>query len=367
MKIAYIANARIPSRKAHGIQIMKMCEAFSLKGYEVTLIVPNRKTGIKITPFEYYGVEKIFKIKKLPTIDTVPFGKIGFFIHQLTFSIVSAAYILSSKFDIAYARDERSLYFLSFFTRKITWESHMARYTIMAKKILEKGCRLVVITNSLKRFYVDKGIPEGQILVAHDAVNLEEFSVRVNKIAARKSLGLQNDKKVVMYIGALKKWKGYETLLKAQSLLGNEWQVVIIGGSDKDINFLSKKYPRVIFLGSKPYKDLPINQCAADVLVVPNIVTQDPFELHTSPLKVFAHMTSGIPIIASNVAPLREILSEKNAVIFQPGNEKDLAKKIIWADQNKEEVNNRSNQALLDVKAYSWKERAESIIKHIIF
>ena len=27
-KLIYIANARIPTEKAHGIQIMKMCESF---------------------------------------------------------------------------------------------------------------------------------------------------------------------------------------------------------------------------------------------------------------------------------------------------------------------------------------------------
>jgi len=32
MKLIYIANARIPTEKAHGIQIMKMGEAFAKYG-----------------------------------------------------------------------------------------------------------------------------------------------------------------------------------------------------------------------------------------------------------------------------------------------------------------------------------------------
>jgi len=31
MKLIYIANARIPTEKAHGIQIMKMCEALLIQ------------------------------------------------------------------------------------------------------------------------------------------------------------------------------------------------------------------------------------------------------------------------------------------------------------------------------------------------
>ena len=42
MKILYIANIRLPAEKAHGIQIMKMWEAFADLGYGVELVVPWR-------------------------------------------------------------------------------------------------------------------------------------------------------------------------------------------------------------------------------------------------------------------------------------------------------------------------------------
>ena len=38
MKIKYITNARIPTEKAHGYQICKMCEEFGRVGVEVELI-----------------------------------------------------------------------------------------------------------------------------------------------------------------------------------------------------------------------------------------------------------------------------------------------------------------------------------------
>jgi len=42
LKITYIANARFPTGKAHGIQIAKMCEAFTTLGVELELVVPKR-------------------------------------------------------------------------------------------------------------------------------------------------------------------------------------------------------------------------------------------------------------------------------------------------------------------------------------
>ena len=41
MKLIYLANARIPTEKAHGRQIMKMCEAFVDAGLEVELEVED--------------------------------------------------------------------------------------------------------------------------------------------------------------------------------------------------------------------------------------------------------------------------------------------------------------------------------------
>ena len=81
MKLIYIDNARIPTEKAHGVHIMKMCEALANIKIEeqsltVELIVPKRINKIKENPFNYYDVEKNFKIKKIPCIDLSFFGRI---------------------------------------------------------------------------------------------------------------------------------------------------------------------------------------------------------------------------------------------------------------------------------------------------
>ena len=47
MKLIYIANSRIPTEKAHGFQIAKMCESFSRAGAETELWLPSRINTIK--------------------------------------------------------------------------------------------------------------------------------------------------------------------------------------------------------------------------------------------------------------------------------------------------------------------------------
>ena len=62
MKIYYIANARMPTEKAHGIQIIYMCKAFADAGMDVELVIPRRLNPIKDDPFDYYGVKRNFRI-----------------------------------------------------------------------------------------------------------------------------------------------------------------------------------------------------------------------------------------------------------------------------------------------------------------
>lgn len=53
MKITYIANIRIPTEKAHGYAIMKMCEQFAKLGASLDLVVPDRRNQLKEDPFYF--------------------------------------------------------------------------------------------------------------------------------------------------------------------------------------------------------------------------------------------------------------------------------------------------------------------------
>ncbi|MDY7041984.1 MAG: hypothetical protein SVX38_14095, partial [Chloroflexota bacterium] len=64
--LLYIANARLPTEKAHGVQIMKMCEAFAQGGAEVKLVVPFRVQTAQMRQvrdlWDYYGIRRRFDL-----------------------------------------------------------------------------------------------------------------------------------------------------------------------------------------------------------------------------------------------------------------------------------------------------------------
>jgi len=236
MKIVYLANARIPTEKAHGIQIMKMCEAFSKLGHDIELVVPRRFNHIKKNPFSYYNITTKFPIKRLPCLDLVELGFIGFLIQSITFGISVFFYLRKSKFDILYGREEFSLYFESFMNTSFVWETHTDRYNFVIKRVLRKAKKIVSITNGLKQFYVDLGLSSEKIAVSPDAVDLKDFSGRTTKEEARKKLKLPIGEKIVVYTGGLYAWKGVEVLASAiLDRLPKDVSAYFVGGTDREI------------------------------------------------------------------------------------------------------------------------------------
>jgi len=368
-KLIYIANARMPTEKAHGVQIMKMCQAFALSGLDVELVLPWRFNKIKEDVFEYYGVEKNFKIKKIFSLDLVPLEipRLGFWIQSLSFNLFSFFYLIFKQADIFYSRDSFSLYCISFFRKNLVCEVHAVPGSFsLHKRVFKKTRAIIVITGKIKEELIRRGISAEKILVASDGVDLEDFDIEVSKAEARNKLNLPLDKKIVLYAGLFDKWKGYLTLLETSRFFEKEVKLVMIGGTEKQVEKLRKEYPDVIFLGYLPYTSLPLNQKAADVLVLPNSGKEKVSKYWTSPLKLFSYMASERPIVASDLPSLREVLNENNALLVKPDSPKELAQGIKQVLENTDFSVKISAQAHQDVRFYSWINRTEKIVNFIL-
>ncbi|MDB5238022.1 MAG: hypothetical protein JWM46_292 [Candidatus Kaiserbacteria bacterium] len=359
MKIIYISNVRLPTEKAHGLQIMKTCEALADLGNEVILYVPTRHNTLEQDEFQYYGVREVFTVRRIWSWDLVRLGRIGFLVQYLTFSLRAVFLRDIRNADLIYGRDELTLSILSFFARApIIWESHVGAWNFAARLIARKARTICAISNGLKDLYVAKGVPAARIIVAPDAVDLMEFNETESKSQARQRLGLSQDKDVALYIGRVDGYKGADILCAAAQQLPPSVQVVIIGGEPKQVDILKRQYPSVCFLGYHPYRELAHNQAAADVLILPNSGGSEISARYTSPLKLFSYMASGIPIVASELPSIREVLDETMAYFVPPDDPAAIAAAILEVLNDKGAVI-RARKAYEKVQAYSWKARAE--------
>jgi len=363
MNILYIANVRMPTEKAHGLQIMKTCEAFADLGHRVTLTVPRRRNTIKDDPFAYYAVRKNFEIRKVFSLDLIRWGKAGFLVQYATFSIAAALSKSVRSADLIYGRDELSLLFVSPFARApIVWESHVGAWNGAARHVARRARAIVTISGGLKEFYSSKGVPASDIIVAPDGVDLEDFSHPESKEAARRRLGLPIDGKIALYIGRLDGWKGVDTLCETAQYLSPDIWVAVIGGEPEQVAAFKRKYPTVIFLGYRPYRELANNQSAGDMLVLPNTARDEISARFTSPLKLFTYMASGIPIVASDLPSIREVLDDRSAVFFKPDEPHSLANTISILAADPVQGENLARRARETVERYTWRERAQMIL-----
>ncbi len=365
--ILYIANIRLPTEKAHGLQIMKTCEALVSEGAEVELVVPRRRNSIIEDPFSYYGIRTQFPIITIGVWDTVSFGRIGFLFESFVFAYRAVFLARRKKYDLLYSRDELTLWvFWIMGCRNLVWESHTGSWNIFSRRIARVAKCLVVISDGLKDFYVEKSIDAGKIIVARDGVDLDDFVQTESMNESRARLALPLDKKIVLYVGRLDSWKGSATLLEASRLFPTNVRLAIIGGETEQVASLQKRYSDVLFLGYRPYRELSRNIAAADVLVIPNTATDIISSLFTSPLKLFAYMASGKPIVASDLPSIREVLDDACAYFFIPDSSQDLSRVVAHVFSDFIDAKERGHSAEQKVESYSWEARATRILSGCI-
>jgi len=373
MKLIYIDAARLPTEKAHGYQICKMCEEFSSAGLEVVLWVPSRDNEIKQNIYGYYGLKNNFKIVKLISWNFLKIRKISvkfeYWLRNYIF-FFSLLFKNVERDALVYTRIPEIAFIYNLKGNRVIFESHSwpeSKQNIF-KFLTSKSKLIIAITKALKNVFVENYFPENKILVAPDGVDFEKFDLVILKDEARRKINLPNDKKIILYTGHLYGWKGAQILADASEFLSNNELIIFVGGTDMDLVEFRKRNQdkkNILIVGQKKYSEMPFYMKAADILILPNSGKEDISHFYTSPLKLFEYMASRTPVIASDLPSIREILSEKNCLFFKPDDPDDLAKKIEILLNSEEIAAEIAEQAYEDAKNYTWEKRAINIINFI--
>ena len=379
VRLTYIANARLPTEKAHGLQIVRMCEAFEQVGATVTLLHPTRHQPGSlqgVEPLEHYDVERRFMIHRLPNIDVVRAES------WLPAQVYTAAFFIHSSLWAAYAVSRATALVASdvFFTRDISVAAALQRRglpTVLelhqaparwSLRVLRRVARhpslrvLVTMTHALGEVLASQGIAMPRSLVLHDGVDLAR-----HRAARPEGLG-RDGRPVVLYTGHLFPEKGIDTLVEAARRLPRA-SVMIAGGMPRDVNGWRARIARegpenVEFLGYLAPERIAGLQKGADVLVLPNSGRHRHSSLYTSPMKLFEYMAAGRPIVASDVPAIREVLThEANAWLTPPDDAQALARAIESMLNDRPIAVRLARQAELDVERYSWNGRAAAILQ----
>ena len=178
----------------------------------------------------------------------------------------------------------------------------------------------------------------------------------------------------IVYAGQLYPWKGVDVLIRAMPSLP-ERSLTVLGGfpgagsADADLarcQALAKRLGvdrRVTFAGFVPHGRIreELAGAGAGIVPLPDLLMSRYF---TSPLKLFDYMAAGVPIVASDLPALREVLVDgENALLVPPDDPGALAEAIERLFLGPDLAERLRQQAFKDVAAYTWDRRAERIIE----
>ncbi|GMU25359.1 MAG: hypothetical protein AMXMBFR16_02640 [Candidatus Uhrbacteria bacterium] len=370
--VLYIANARMPTEKAHGLQIANMCRALAEHGMDVTLVVPKRKNPIQEDAFRYYGIEPSFQIRYIWSWDLIgSLGVIGFWIQQITFSFSAwrACRNFSAQ-DSVFSRDIFAAWLLSFGKRKVIFEMHRypERFVGMWKRLLRR-MNGIVSTNQWKAEKIERvmGYPKERIRVLPNGFDSSMFSAHQSQTKLREVLQLPPNQTIVLYTGHLYDWKGAHVLADAARFATNIL-FVFVGGTPQDIERFKKEYrhtPNIFLVGHRPHREIPKYLHSADILVLPNSAKSHESQFSTSPIKLFEYLAAAKPIVASDLPSIHEILGDTNAVFVEPDNPGELAKGILHLIGQSDLAQRMAQANKVLSASYTWDRRAGAIMEWI--
>ena len=232
-------------------------------------------------------------------------------------------------------------------------EKAMLRFNLVLrsfeKKLMKRSDALIAVSrytvNELVELY---GINEKKIHVIYNGVDVEKFKPRPNKEELRREFGLEEDKRIVLFVGRLYHRKGLEILLNSIPPVLKEFSKVkfVISGTgfkQKELSLrkLAKELEieeEVTFLGYVPDEKLPRLYSASDIFVLPATYENFPFA-------ILEAQSTGLPVISTKVGGIPEFLVDnKNGFIIDPGNSNQLTQKLLMLLQDPKLAKNMGNK-----------------------
>jgi len=201
-------------------------------------------------------------------------------------------------------------------------------------KVLKKVmylCIKKVVTDSHLFWPVSKPLANKYGTRQERIVIANESRVKESEFYLRPVLNKPLNKIKILFVGRLEEVKGIEVLVEAVNILQNQYnkevELTIIGGGslEQKLKEQSKLYGlNVQFLGIIPYgPDLFKYYRDSDIFVLPSYS-------EGTPLVIIESMANSLPVIASNVGGIPNLLSNnENGFLFDPGNAVELVDAII--------------------------------------
>ena len=379
--ISIISSERYPHHDTNTQQVVKNASALHEVDIPVELVLPSQAKGffdknyhLDKAVYKYYNIPNGLKIREFKSVPASDYRFEKFF-HSI-FSTLQA--IFKKEIEVIYTRNRTAALLAFIFGKNIIFETYRrlgdefpTAMKWLAKWSHKKSFIGIVLHSQVSADSMAKaGFPKEKLFVLHNGYDPTDMQPVLSKEEARKKLGLSQEEKYIVYTGNMQKNKCIEILLDIAVHLPNI-KFLLVGGREEDLERL-KIYSEeigvnnnIIFTGRQPISIVSEYLYAADVLIIPPVSAPlEKFGRTVLPFKIFPYLAAGRPIVAPDLADMRELLKhEENAILVHPDSPKENAKAIDDLLKNNALQKRLSENAAKTSDSLTWLERGRKFKK----
>ncbi len=201
--------------------------------------------------------------------------------------------------------------------------------SLLNRLLAKKTSRIVAVSKAV-RDYVSKrdSIDPSKFEVIYNGIETERFDIEMDRLEARRAIGIDEDGPVVGCVCRLSEQKGVTHLIGAFKSVLKEVPLatLLLVGDGPLAEELKKEVKslsfggKVRFLGQR--RDIPVVLRALDLYVLPSL-------WEGLGIAVIEAMASGLPVVVSSAGGLVEVVEDdRTGYVVKPGDEEMLADSI---------------------------------------
>ncbi|OGU16320.1 MAG: hypothetical protein A2X61_05250 [Ignavibacteria bacterium GWB2_35_12] len=177
---------------------------------------------------------------------------------------------------------------------------------ILTKYFLNRCDGFIVLADSVRKDLIK--LKSDAKYRTHPHPNYEHFGEKIPKEKAREILGIPQDKKVILFFGLIRKYKGLDLLIQAISGLTDEFYLLAVG----EVYGKEDEYLNIIKEPGIENRVKFVNQYINDNDVAPYFSAADvcvlPYRSATQSGIIGVSYHFGLPVITTDVGGLREVI-----------------------------------------------------------